>query len=137
MLSVAGALIVGCDAGTEHVCPAVATITGIGVDIEPSLADHATIRACWADRCREQAVQMFTPPATTQMAGRKWGIAILPDMPDAPIDVTLTVYTADRQPVVHERLTIDPVMSYPHGPECGGAAQAGLVVTADKRVRQR
>ncbi|RZS43623.1 hypothetical protein EV193_102604 [Herbihabitans rhizosphaerae] len=159
-LAAAGTLLVGCgnSPAAPRACTLMAALNGITVDIDPPLADQvlsASIRACWATACRDETVPLSpatrsapttcTGNAPTDVCGAqalptggKHGFVNLAGMPDSPVEVTLTLRSADTEPLVHKQLTVDPVMANPNGPGCGGdAAQAGLIVTADKQVRQR
>jgi hypothetical protein len=131
-------LLAACGAQVRA-CPAVGMLVGIGVDVAPPVAervDSLSLFACWDGSCRTYPVRLFpsttvtgstcTGPgpanqcsAQTGATGGKHGFAEIPDLPAAPIDVTLSGFT----------LRVTPKLSYPNGPDCGGGGpQANLVV---------
>lgn len=141
MVLAGAALVTACSAQATapiHPCPAIGSVVGIGVQIDPEVADRfgstEPIQVCWQGKC-ESAPVLLTP-ATVAMGtecteqacsahmretGGKTGIATIPDLPAAPVTVTFAGQT----------LTVTPKQAQPNGPGCGaGGAQAQLTVDA-------
>ncbi|PRX44629.1 hypothetical protein B0I33_111141 [Prauserella shujinwangii] len=150
----------GSSAGSgERACTAIAARAGIGVDLAPppegTEPREATVEACWGGSCRTVSVELVPETAATETTcegdepdsvcsarmretGGLTGFADLPELPAEPVEVTLTVVTADGGEYAHRTLRVTPELVYPNGPGCGGeAAQAHLTVDSQGRVHAR
>ncbi|TVT51973.1 hypothetical protein FNH05_13755 [Amycolatopsis rhizosphaerae] len=141
LLALATATACGTQAGSgeSHACTAIATRVGVGVEVAPAVATvttSLTLTACWNGTCHDYPVPL--EPGTTaagatcigpkpsdaclaqpRETGGKHGFAEIPDLPAAPVEVTLA----------GTRLTVTPVLSYPNGPGCGpGGPQTSVMV---------
>lgn len=160
VLVVALAAVTACGSqiGTgERPCTAIGARQGVGLRIEPPYARRvagAEMKVCWNGRCR--TVETRLEPATAALPGKcpdggpdtacgatmsptggKTGFADVPDLPKAPVQVTLVLRDGTGKPILDERLDVTPRGTFPNGPHCGeGAPQANLTVT-DGRVTSR
>lgn len=153
-------LVAGCGAsagsGGEQACTAIGTRVGIGVDIAAGPpAEAATLEACWGGSCRTYPVELFASTVATDTTctgdgpddvcsaevkptGGKHGFADIPDLPEQPVEVTLTVTGEGGERLAHRTLDVTPSPQYPNGPDCPpGGPQANLVVDARGGITER
>jgi hypothetical protein len=139
-------LVTACGAqageGGERACTAIGTRVGIGLDIAPGVtASAVTLVACWNGACRTYPVELRPSTVATgstcagaqpadscsaqvRETGGQHGFVDIPDLPAAPVTVTLS-------DDVHGTLEITPKLLFPNGPGCGGGGpQANLIVDA-------
>lgn len=153
-------LVAGCGVspGAGEDCTAIGARVGVGVDVAPRPAgpeaDAATLEACWADTCRTYPVDLFPSTraggttctgdapddvcsAEAVETGGRHGFADIPDLPEQPVRVTLTVTADGGEQIARQTLEITPEPVYPNGPRCGaGGPQASLTVDRAGAVRE-
>ncbi|WP_254126270.1 hypothetical protein [Amycolatopsis sp. CA-230715] len=151
-MAVLALVLTGCGAGAggEHACTLIAAVVGISVDLAPPIAEKtasATVEACWANTCRTHPLDLApaskagpqtctgTGPdaacsAQSIPTGGKHGVVTVPDLPETPVQVTVTL-TEPGGRTGTKKLTATPVMAHPNGPDCGGGGpQLNLAVDA-------
>ena len=131
----------------------MAARSGIGVQVGEDLAEKvrsAKLTVCQDGDCRQVSVQLL--PSTTSIdkgcdggvcsaeaspTGERHGFAYLPDLSTEKARVHVVLRGSGDATVLHRRVTIDPELVYPNGPDCGGEApQAQLSITrTDDGVR--
>jgi hypothetical protein len=142
-------------AGSEHACTLIAASTGISVRIAPPLAadvSAATLEACWDGECREEHLHLSPSTAAGETTctgdgaddacsaqvivnGGKQAFIDLPDLPTAPVRITLNLSDLGGDSILERTLDVTPRSTYPNGPDCGGGGtQARLAVDADGNV---
>ncbi|HVW45339.1 MAG TPA: hypothetical protein VHC18_28710 [Amycolatopsis sp.] len=100
-------LMAGCGAA-EHPCTLIGTRVGLALDVS-AVEPPAALTACWSGSCRDYPVDYYGSS----------GFAEIPDLPAAPVEVSVAGRTA----------AVTPRLLYPNGPDCGGGGpQAGLVL---------
>ncbi|WP_167165734.1 hypothetical protein [Saccharomonospora amisosensis] len=153
-------LVASCGAsvgsGGQRPCTEIGVRVGIGVDIDAGLAaEAATLRTCWGGSCRTYPVDLFQSTAATDSTcagdrpddvcsarlrptGGQHGFADIADLPERPVEVTLTVTGAGGERLAHRTLSVTPTPVYPNGPDCGaGGPQSNLVVDPRGMVSER
>lgn len=152
-------LVAGCGASMgvtgDRECTEIGTRVGVGVNIAAGVpAQRATVEACWGGSCRTVPVELYpsTEVAETTCQGTgddavcsarmrdtggHHGFADIPDLPEQPVQVTLTVAGDHGEDVVHQALTLTPTLRYPNGRDCpGGGPQANMAVNGAGEVRE-
>ncbi|WP_211304864.1 hypothetical protein [Umezawaea tangerina] len=157
IVGVLGCLLVlgACGSEPEVGCTMIGTPVGIGLDVAMPEVRTATMQVCWDDKCVDPVVELHPsssagPQTCTGTAptdscgvsvvptGGRNGFADVPDLPTAPVRVTLRLSDANGVVLVDEVLTATPKPAYPNGVECGGQGpQTGLVVSAAGVVTER
>ncbi|KAB2388021.1 hypothetical protein [Actinomadura montaniterrae] len=150
-VALAAALLVLTACGSEdHVCALVFSPTGISVDVaapDASRVASASLRVCWDGTCRTKELG-FRPSSTTvplgcdvdgpgsvceasaSPDGGQHGFAAITDLPESPVQVTLTLRDRDRRAFVDQELLVTPKATRADGPGCGPqGVQAALTVT--------
>jgi hypothetical protein len=152
-------VVAGCGAPIglgEGGCTAIGALVGVSVDIAPRPADPeisgATLEACWADECQTHPVALNPSTTTgeetctgdkptdvcsvgTRETGGKNGFVAMPDLPTAPVQLTLTVTDAAGVQLATQTLDVTPETVYPNGPECPpGGPQARLTVDSTGKI---
>ncbi|WP_069817183.1 hypothetical protein [Streptomyces sp. TP-A0874] len=120
---------------------------------------EATLTACWDGACRKRSLHlrepgpeealppgdpalttqsatapespgMRTPPPRTTEPFVLPGFALVPDLPEKPIRVTLVLRNQQGATVLDQRVSVTPEPTYPNGRSCSpGSPQARLAVT--------
>ena len=161
------ALLISCG-NPGHPCTLMASYTGIRVAIAPKMARtvaDSTILICWDDTCRRDVLQLReTPPDPPQAPGNPVfttetptapetlptnaprtpefagppGFMVVPDLPQEPVNVTLTFMDKRGSTVLNQSITVIPKPDYPNGRNCSsGGLQASLTVTDDGSLTRR
>ncbi|MFC9974987.1 hypothetical protein ACFVH6_29215 [Spirillospora sp. NPDC127200] len=150
-LALAAAALAACSpAGPDGGCTAIGSPVGIGLDIAPADAARvstAALRICWDGACRT-AEPVLAPSgsampgdcdagdpdapcaASASPTGGKHGFADVPQLPETPVQVTVTLRDASGARLLERTATVTPKRTYPNGPDCGsGGPQAQLKVS--------
>jgi hypothetical protein len=76
--------------------------------------------------------------ASSSPDGGKRGFADVADLPESPVEVTVTLRDDEGGRLLRQKLDVTPHATYPNGRHCGkGAPQAGLVVQDGKVTVRR
>ncbi|WP_277671317.1 hypothetical protein [Saccharomonospora viridis] len=129
---------------------------GVSVDIAPGLdAGSVALEVCWDGRCHPVDVELH--PATTvdpspcegtdpddvcsaqvRETGGFHGFTELPELPEEPVRVTLTVFDEAGEKLVHHTVESTPQPVHPNGSDGDSAGpQLRLDVAADGSVTPR
>lgn len=152
-VALGAALLVLAACGSEnhpHACALVFSPTGISVDVaapDASRIASASLRVCWDGTCRTKELG-FRPSSTTvplgcdgdgpdsvcrasaSPDGGQHGFAAITDLPESPVQVTLTLRDRHRRAFVDQELLVTPKATRADGPGCGPqGVQAALTVT--------
>jgi hypothetical protein len=148
----------GIGPGAGRDCSGAALRKGISLDIDPAYAPKigdATLTSCWGGVCKDTPMHLV--PSSTSSAlpcpttgpdtacgaaavrtGGKHGFADLPDMAATSSEITLKLLDPSGAELRTQSLTVTPKVSYPGGPECGGATpQGGLLISPDGTLSVR
>ncbi|EHK89252.1 hypothetical protein SZMC14600_01086 [Saccharomonospora azurea SZMC 14600] len=151
-------LLTGCAAmpGGTTECTMIGMPSGIGVDVARGVAAHAAeVEVCRDGRCETFRVDLR--PATEAVdegcddtgpdgvcsagvreTGETTGFAPVPDLPDRPLEVTLTVSDRAGESLATGTVRATPQWGPPNGPGCGaGGPQLQLRVSGDGTVSVR
>lgn len=150
-LALAGCGTTGLTNGRE--CTAIGTPRGIGLTVEPPLAakaTDATVKTCWNGVCRTARTELRDSTtavpqgcadgpdgacaATASPTGAKNGFADVNDLPESPVQVTLTLRDAQGESVLKQQITTTPQAVYANGPHCGKGGPQVSLVAANGRV---
>lgn len=161
------ALLIACgDSG--HTCTLMGSYTGIRVTVARKLARtvaDSTMLICWDGACRRDVLRLReTPPDAPRAAGNPVlttetpavpetlatstppvpefagppGWVVVPDLPQEPVNVTLTFKDKRGSTVLYQSITVTPKPDYPNGRDCPpGGPQASLTVTEEGALTQR
>ncbi|QFG25594.1 hypothetical protein [Actinomadura sp. WMMB 499] len=150
---VAGALLAaGCD--TPVACPAIGSPSGVSVDVRPPEAARvasASLRVCWDGACRTPPITLRPSSTSVPMGcdgdgpdaacgasaspdGGRTGFAPVPDLPERPVDVEITLRDDGGGELLAETLRVTPKATYPGGPDCGKGGPQARMTVADGRV---
>ncbi|MGI5168333.1 hypothetical protein ACQEU3_28680 [Spirillospora sp. CA-253888] len=150
-LVLAAAALAACSpAGPEGGCTAIGSPSGVGLDIAPADAARvstAALKICWNGACRTAAPALApssgTVPddcdagdpdapcaASASPTGGKHGFADVPELPETPVQVTVTLRDASGARLLERTVTVTPKPTRPNGPDCdAGGPQARLKVS--------
>lgn len=145
--------LTGCGLQPGKPCTAVAARVGVGVQVEPPLADrvnYATLRMCWDGSCQTLTMALDrvtqadsqgcsgTDPddvchARAVPTGSLAGFADMSKLPKKPVQVTVVLRGTSEDQVFDQRITVTPKGVFPNGPDCGeGGPQAHLLVVGGR-----
>ncbi|EIF00924.1 hypothetical protein [Saccharomonospora glauca] len=148
-------LLAGCGSapGAGTACTEIGAPAGVGVDTAPGLPAHAAeVEVCWEGECRsaEAVLNPATEPGDTGCAGTSpddgcsarltptggaTGFVDVPELPDRPVELTLTITDGAGETLATDTLRVTPRRVYPNGSHCGAAGpQVRLDVSAEGRV---
>lgn len=156
-MAVALAALTGCSSTAERPCTAIGGRIGIGLEIEPPLAERvsdAAMSICWDGACRRPAL-LLEPSTRAEPQGctgddpddvcaatavptlGKHGFAEARGLPKRPVEVTVTLRAASGKRLLHRRIGVTPRGSFPNGPQCGEEGPSAALVAADDQLRVR
>ncbi|RAY13849.1 hypothetical protein DPM19_19135 [Actinomadura craniellae] len=150
--------LAGCGSGVQSggkACTAIGGLTGIGLDVAPSLAagvERASLRVCWDGACHTPELRLDpatsaapqtctgtgpddTCGASVVRTGGLTGFAMVPDLPKRPVQVTLKLHGSGPEPALDRSLTVTPRGSFPNGPDCGEQGVQARLTAEDGRLR--
>ncbi|HEU5032402.1 MAG TPA: hypothetical protein VFV01_46310 [Spirillospora sp.] len=134
----------------DHVCALLFSPTGVSVDVaapDASRIASASLRVCWDGTCRTKALD-FRPSSTSvplgcdgdgpdsvceasaSPDGDQHGFASITDLPESPVQITLTLRDRHRRAFVDQGLLVTPKAVRRGDSDCGEqGVQAALTVT--------
>ena len=148
-MALGAALLVLTACGSEdrvHECALVFSPSGISVDIaapDVSRVASATVRVCWNGTCSTKRLVLRPSSTTVPLGcdgsacaasaspdGGQHGFAAITDLPESPVQVTLTLRDRHHRAFVDQELRLTPKATRQDGPHCGKqGVQAALAVT--------
>ncbi|MBO2460664.1 hypothetical protein [Actinomadura violacea] len=150
VLGLALLALTACGFGSdERDCTLIGSGSGVNVDIaapDASRVASASVRVCWDRTCR--TARLALRPSTTTVPqgcdgeapdaacaasaspdGGRNGFARVADLPESPVQVTLTLRDQHGRALLDQGVRLTPKATYPNGPHCGrGGTQAGVTV---------
>jgi hypothetical protein len=144
--------LVGC-AEVERGCTLIAALRGVGVTVEPGYAvSRLRLTVCvQPSSCREVPVQLAadTEPVDPTCSGTvpddscsvsmspngaRSGFVEVPELASSPTTVAAR-FSRGGKTVSLPAVTVQPAMTYPNGPDCGGGAPQARVVIGTAGLR--
>ncbi|QKG18809.1 putative secreted protein [Actinomadura verrucosospora] len=158
MLGLALLALTACGFGSdERNCTLIGSETGINADItgpDASRVASASLRVCWDGTCRTARL-VLRPSATTvprgcdgeapdavcaasaSPDGGRYGFARVADLPESPVQVTLTLRDRRGRAFLDQGLRLTPKATYPNGPHCGRGGTQGALTVANGKATAR